>query len=286
MSKSTLKLKHLEILNLTLYFQKLEDDLLQDEEDIVDLIYEVSQESKFTYCFLILLSNGSIIYMEYNTTTKKIVKILKNTILKNIITNDITFCEVSFNLPIILSTSLNEIIFLDAKEKPCKAINISEENLLINSNFCEHQILNLKFNCIQSMILITTINQLLIYKLQMDKLENKQIMHLFGEIKLNGLAPQIDFSKTLDYKIIHKFSLFNENVIYFCYLTENKLMEEFSKISLETDDESKNNIFCNFVKITINKKDITQKVLVNNSFFTFYFLNFIFIFFCIFIISL
>lgn len=262
MSKSTLKLKHLEILNLTLYFQKLEDDILQDEEDIVDLVYEVAEESKFIFRFLILLSNGSIIYFEYNSTTKKITKILKNTILKNIITNDINHCEISFTLPIVLSTSLNEIIFLDAKEKPCKAINISEENLLINSNFCENQILSLKFNCNRNAILVTTINQLLIYKLQMDKYENKQVLHLFGEIKLNGLYKNLDFSKVLDYKLIHKFSYFNENVIYFCYLTENKICDEFSRVSLETDEGNKGNLFCNFVKVTINKKDTTQKILV------------------------
>ena len=135
MSKSSLKLKHLEILDLTLYFQKLEDDILQDEEDIVDLVFEAAEESKFLFRFLMLLSNGSIIYLEYNSTNKKITKILKNTVLKKIITNDINFCEISLSLPIILATSLNEIIYLDAKEKPCKAINISEENLLINSNF-------------------------------------------------------------------------------------------------------------------------------------------------------
>lgn len=262
MSKSTLKLKHLEILNLTLYFQKLEDDILQDEEDIVDLVFEASEESKFLFHFLMLLSNGSIIYFEYNSTNKKITKILKNTVLKNIITNDINFCEISFSLPIILATSLNEIIYLDAKEKPCKAINISEENLLINSNFCENQILNLKFNCNKNTILVTTLNQLLIYKLQMDKYENKQVSYLFGEIKLNGLYKNLDFSKMLDYKLVHKFSYFNENVIFFCYLSESKICEEFSRVSLETDEGNKGTLFCNFVKVTINKKDTTQKVLV------------------------
>lgn len=267
MSKSTLKLKHIEILNLTLYFQKLEDDILHDEEDIVDLVYEAAEESKFLFRFLILLSNGSIIYFDYNSTTKKITKILKNTVLKNIITNDINFCDISYNLPVVLSTSLNEIIYLDSKEKPCKAINISEENLLINSNFCESQILNLKFNCNKNTILVTTVNQLLIYKVQLDKYENKQILQLFGEIKLNGLYKNLDFTNMLDYKLIHRFSCFNENVIYFCYLTENQICEEFSRISLETDEGNKANLYCNFVKLTINKKDTNQKILVNKIYF-------------------
>ncbi len=262
MSKSTLKLKHLEILNLTLYFKKQEDFILQDEEDIVDLVYEAAEESKFLFHFLMLLSNGSIIYFEYNSTNKKITKILKNTVLRNIITNDINFCEISFTLPIVLATSLNEIIFIDSKQKACKAINISEENLLINSNFCENQILNLKFNCNKNTILVTTLNQLFIYKLQMDKYENKQVLYLFGEIKLNGLNKYLDFSSILDYKFIHKFSYFNENVIYFCYLTENQICEEFSRVTLETNDISKGTLFCNLVKVTINKKDTTQKILV------------------------
>jgi len=266
MSKSTLKLKHIEILNLTLYFHKLEEEILQDEEDIVDLVYEAAEESKFHFRFLILLSSGSIIYFEYNSTTKKITKILKNTVLKGIITNDINFCEISFNLPIVLSTSLNEIIFMDSKEKPCKVINISEENLLINSNFCESQILSLKFNCNKNAILVTTLNQLFIYKLQMDKFENKQVLQLFGEIKLNGLYKNLNFSKMLGFKLIHMWSSFNENVVYFCYLTENKICEEFSRVSLETDDGVKGNLYCNFVKVTINKKDTSQKILVFNIF--------------------
>jgi len=264
MSKSTLKLKHLDILNLTLYFQKLEEDILNEEEDIVDLVYEITEESKFLFRFLILLSNGSILYFEYNSTTKKITKILKNIVLKNIITNDINYCELCLNLPIVLTTSLNEIIFLDAKEKPCKTINISEEILSINSSFCENQIINLKFNCNRNTILVTTINQLLVYKLHIDKFENKQILQLFGEIKLTGLYKNLDFTKILDFKLIHRFSCFNENIIYFCYLTENKINDEFSKISLETDDGNRGNFYCNLVKVRINKKDTTQKILVFN----------------------
>ena len=39
MSKSTLKLKYFNIFNLTNYIQNLNDDILQDEEDIIDMIY-------------------------------------------------------------------------------------------------------------------------------------------------------------------------------------------------------------------------------------------------------
>lgn len=262
MSKSTLKLKHLEILNLNLYFQKLEDDIFQDEEDIVDMIYEQeSSESKFIYKFLILLSNGSIIFFKYNSTTRKIIEIMRNTVLRNIITNDINLCELSFNLPILLSTSLNEIIFLDSKEKNNETIQISEENLLINSNFCESQILNLKFNCNRNIILITTINQFLIYKIQFDKFENKQILQILGEIKLPGLK-NIEFLQMLDYTLISKFSYFNENVLYFCYATENKIQDNFQNVQLETEDNTKEKIFCNLIKVKINKKDFTQNILV------------------------
>jgi hypothetical protein len=289
MSKSTLKLKHLEILNLNLYFQRIEDDLFQDEEDIIDVVYEQSEYSKFIFKFIILLSNGSIIYFTYNSTTRKVIEIIRNTVLRNIITNDINLCEISFNLPIILSTSLNEIIYLESKEKDKEKdiiinknnsnndnnndsnnnynyndlIQISEENILISSNFCESQIINMKFNCSRNIILITTINQFLIYKIQLDKFENKQNLNFICEIKLPGLNPKLlNFQEKIDYTLINKFSFFNENIIYFCYTTENKIQDEFQNVYLETEDNIKDKIFCNFVKVKINKKDFTLIILV------------------------
>ena len=72
MSKSTLKLKYFNIFNVTNYYQNLNDDIMQEEEDIIDIIYEPSQENKFIFCYLILLSKGTLMYFEYNTTTKKL----------------------------------------------------------------------------------------------------------------------------------------------------------------------------------------------------------------------
>ena len=37
-------------------------------------------------------------------------------------------------------------------------------------------------------------------------------------------------------------------ILFIFVLTENKINEEFSKISLETDDGNKGNLFCNLVK--------------------------------------
>ena len=71
MSKSTLKLKYFTIFNVTSYYQNLNDDIMQEEEDIIDIIYEPSQESKFIFCYLLLLSKGTLMYFEYNTTSKK-----------------------------------------------------------------------------------------------------------------------------------------------------------------------------------------------------------------------
>ncbi len=42
MSKSTLKLKKFNIFNLNDYYKSLSDDILQEEEDIIDIIYEPS----------------------------------------------------------------------------------------------------------------------------------------------------------------------------------------------------------------------------------------------------
>ena len=41
------------IFNVTSYYQNLNDDIMQEEEDIIDIIYEPSQESKFIFCYLI-----------------------------------------------------------------------------------------------------------------------------------------------------------------------------------------------------------------------------------------
>ena len=122
MSKSTLKLKHFNIFNLSNYYQSLSDDIMQDEEDIIDIIYEASQENKFIFSFLMLLSKGTLMYFEYNTTTKKVSTLYTNTAL-SMITNELTCAELSFNSPIIVATSLNELILVETTQKPCQMIN-------------------------------------------------------------------------------------------------------------------------------------------------------------------
>ena len=71
MSKSTLKLKKFNIFNLNDYYKNLNDDILQEEEDIIDIIYEPSPENKNIFCYLVLLSKGTLLYFEYNLIQKK-----------------------------------------------------------------------------------------------------------------------------------------------------------------------------------------------------------------------
>ena len=77
MSKSTLKLKKFNIFNLNEYYKNFNDDIMQEEEDIIDIIYEPSPENKNIFCYLVLLSKGTLLYFEYNLITKKIQIFLK-----------------------------------------------------------------------------------------------------------------------------------------------------------------------------------------------------------------
>lgn len=262
MSKSSLKLKHFEVINLNVYFQQMYEDIMQEEEDIVDIIYEASDDSKFTFTFLLLLSKGSLIYLEYNTTNKKLTKIFKNSVLSSIVSNDIECCELSYTSPILLSTCLNEIILIDTKQKPCQLINITEENIVIYSAYTESSILDIKFNCNQSSILVITQNQLLIYKLTYDKYEQKNILQLFSEIKLYGLPSEIDYTNLINYRIFPKFSDLNDNILYISYITEEKVVDKHTKISLEQEENLESFFYLNIAKITLNKKDVTVKIIV------------------------
>jgi hypothetical protein len=263
MSKSSLKLKYFEILNLNAYYQQVVDDILQEEEDIIDIIYDTCEENKFTFTFLVMMSKGSLLYLEYNTTNKKLTKIFKNSVISSIITNDIVKCELSFTSPILLSTSLNELIIIDTKQKPGQIINLTEENMIIYSAYVDDYIVDLKFNCNQSTLLCVTQKQIFLYKLAYDKYEQKHMLQLFNEIKLAGLSKDIDFSTNYEKIIFPKFSDFNEDVLYITYLTEKQLIEKSSKVSLENDDNSDSTpLFVNIARVTMNKKDISVKILV------------------------
>ena len=256
MSKSALKLKHFEIFDLNSYFQQLSDDVLEPEEDIVDIIYENSEESKFVFTFLILLSKGSLIYLEYNTTTKKLTKLFKNSNLSLIITNDIKHCELSYSSPIIISTSMNELILIDTKQKPSQCINMTEENINIYSAYCDFEILELKFNCNQSIILVVTTCQIIIYKLTTDVIENKLILNKTFEIKLPGVdMNSIDFTLFINNLFIPRFSDLNENILYLTYTSKESISNNFTKVCLENDESQQTFQFLNIIKVIIGKKD-------------------------------
>ena len=257
MSKSTLKLKYFNIFNLTNYIQNLNDDILQDEEDIIDMIYEPSQENKLIFCYLLLLSKGTLIYFEYNTTLKKILNLYTNTAF-SMITNELICAELSFNSPIIVSTSLNELILIETIQKPCQIINATEEGITICSEPIDNQILDIKFNCNQSIILCVTSKNLILFKIGIDKLENKTILQKFTEIKLPGLNLDLDYSLTYNSKFYINFSNFLENILTVSYISDNLSSEDVFRLSPDSEEISETVTdlqYLNIIQITLNKKD-------------------------------
>ena len=263
MSKSSLKLKYFEILNLNSYYQQAGDDILNDEEDIIDIVFETSKESKFTFNFLVILSKGTLFYLEYNTTNKKLTKMFKNNVFNSIITNDILKCELSFSSPILMATGLNEIIVIDTKQKPCETINITEENMIIYSSYVQNYIVDLKFNCNQTTILAITANQILVYKINYDKYEQKHILQCMSEIFLYGLPKEIDYSNFYNNRIFPKFSDLNDDILYISYITENQLIDNSIRVSLENEENFENIFYyLNIAKLNLSKKEFTMKILV------------------------
>ena len=240
MSKSTLKLKYFNIFNVTNYYQNLNDDIMQEEEDIIDIIYEPSQENKFIFCYLILLSKGTLMYFEYNTTTKKIANIYTNNSL-SMITNELICSELSFNSPIIVATSLNELILVETTQKPCQMINVTEEEISICSQPLDSQILSIKFNCNQSFILVITTTNIKLFKIGYDKIENKTIIQFYNDLILPGIDIHSDFSLLYMKKLFLKFSNFLDNILIVSYISDKASSEEQIRLSIDSEELNENN---------------------------------------------
>ena len=294
MSKSTLKLKHFDIFNLTNYFQSLSDDIMQDEEDIIDIIYEASQDNKLIFTFLLLLSKGTLMYFEYNTVVKKISNLYTNTAL-SMITNELICAELSFNSPIIVATSLNELILVETTQKPCQMINVTEEGINICSEPCDSQIIDIKFNCNQSCILVVTANGLKVFRIGIDKIEGKSTLQFFTDINLIGIDKEIQFDYTKYYnkRVYCKFSDFIDNNMIISYITHKPIAEDYIKLSVDSDeiiDNNNNNntntntnpnypnnntnvndvLYLNVIRVNLAKKDysmsLIQSYIVDNTF--------------------
>lgn len=211
MSQSSLKLKKYEVFNILKYFDI--DDALTEEESIVDLIYENSLEDNNILTFTLILTKGRIIYIEYNTYLKKLTKIYNNLVLTSIISNSITICELHHSAPIILATSLNEIIYVDSKSKPQQILTLTEENVNIYSSLCCSEIISLKSNCNLSLVLVITVDVILIYKLSFDKIENTNCLDLIITLKSNFFGFYLNENSnnnnnSLSYSYIYNKSLF------------------------------------------------------------------------------
>ena len=72
MSKCILKTKFHNTLNLNSL--QNEDNIINEDEIIIEVKYEISEEHNFMFYIVVLLSKGTIIYIEYNTLTKKTTK--------------------------------------------------------------------------------------------------------------------------------------------------------------------------------------------------------------------
>ena len=263
MSKSTLKLKKFNIFNLNEYYKNFNDDIMQEEEDIIDIIYEPSPENKNIFCYLVLLSKGTLLYFEYNLITKKNSNFFENTALR-MITNELTCAELSFNSPIIVATSLNELIYVETNKKPCPMINATEDEIIIVSEPCDSKILKIHFNCTQNIICVICLNEIKIFKIGQDKTEGKTILEYFNDIKIKGLNNLgIEFGLLYDKKFVFKFSNFIENNLIMSFICDNPTNNEIIRLSVDNDEISNNDQvqFLNILLINLSKKDTPIKLI-------------------------
>lgn len=127
MSKCILKTKFHNALNLISLVS--EDNVLNEDEVIIEVKYEISELNSSIYHILALLSKGTIISIEYNTILKKTIKMIKNIVLCSLI-NVIELCDFSFFAPIVVASSSNEILYIDTKDKNKDIINLNEESIM------------------------------------------------------------------------------------------------------------------------------------------------------------
>ena len=263
MSKSTLKLKIFNIFNLNNYYKSLSDDILQEEEDIIDIVYEPSSDKKNIFCYLVLLSKGTLLYFEYNLNTKKVSNFFTNTAL-SMITNELTCGELSFNSPIIVATSLNELIYVETTKKPCPMINATEDEISIISEPCDSKILKIHFNCNQNIICVICLNEIKIFKIGIDKTEGKTMLEYFNDIKIKGLNNLgIEFGLLYDKKFFFKFSNFIENNLIMSFISDTPTNNEIVRLSVDNDEMSNNEKvqFLNILLINLSKKDTPIKLI-------------------------
>ena len=263
MSKSTLKLKNFNIFDLNSYYKTLNDDILQEEEDIIDIIYEVSPDNKNIFCYLILLSKGNLIYFEYSLISKKISNFFTNQAL-SMITNSLTCGELSFTAPIIVATSLNELIYVETTKKPCQMINATEDEISIVSEPCDSKILNIKFNCEKNIICVICLNEIKIFKIGIDKSEGKTILEYFNDIKIKSMTSLgMEFGLLYDKKFFFKFSNFFENNLIMAFISEKPTNNEIVRLSVDNEEIANDEKiqYLNLLLINLTKKDTPIKLL-------------------------
>jgi hypothetical protein len=127
MSKCIIKTNFHNALNLISL--QTDENFINEDEVIIEVKYEISEQNKSIYHILALLSKGTIIFIEYNTVIRKTIKMTKNLVLCSLI-NIIEMCDFSFFAPIVVASSSNEILYIDTKDKNKDMVNLNEENIM------------------------------------------------------------------------------------------------------------------------------------------------------------
>lgn len=250
MNMSFLKLKHYEICSLKSYYDY--DDLLTDNEEIVDLIIEYSTENPSITTVTMILSKGLLVYIEYDLNSKKLIKFFKNPVLLSVISNSIINCDLTDAAPLLLSTSLNEIVVVDSKIRPQQLITLTEENVILYSSFCSTDIIQVKYNNLKESILALNKENIEIFKIVYNKIEMKNMLTKILVIDCFNTNSSNEFSNYLNIE----FSFCYDNLLIASYVTaENIKNWSYKTQDLMFDINKNDDLNLYILGLQINKKD-------------------------------
>ena len=168
----------------------------------------------------------------------------------------------SFTAPIIVATSLNELIYVETTKKPCQMINATEDEIIIVSEPCDSKILKIKFNCEKNIICVICLNEIKIFKIGIDKTEGKTTLEYFNDIKFKNMSSLgIEFGLFYEKKFYFKFSNFYENNLIMAFVSEKPTSNDIVRLSVDNDEIDKNekNQFLSLLMINLTKKDTPIK---------------------------
>lgn len=252
MITSKVKLKNQLIFDIKQMYDA--DDLLLESPDIVDIVCEQSKVQSIIST-TILLSNSGILYVEYDLKSNKIVKSFLNNVLTSLITNTIVFAQLSLYTPILLVSSLNEILIINSKIKPQNILTLKEENVIISSMFVEGEINRVMFNNEQNLICILGNSSINVYSYIQDK-ENKNAYHLKKScvIKENFIIDNL-------FEINFNNFISNSILIVAKEIDEIKDMKEIPFIDSLVIDDKLESVLISFKSYSILKNSLVENII-------------------------